>query len=793
MSGRIRKRFDGGWKFLRGDEAEAWVPEFDATAWRDVDLPHDWSVEDLPPSTDPNARRSGPFDADAEGGGAQGFTIGGVGWYRKSFAIGEDMRGRRVNLDFDGVYMKAEVWVNGERVGERPYGYSSFGWDVTEFVRFGEDNVVAVKVDASGKSSRWFPGAGIYRHVWLTTTNGVHLEVSKIDTPEVTAEAATVAVRTGFANETYDAAEVTLASRIVDAKGNTVATAEDTKALPSGALDAFEQDMKVDAPQLWSPDSPTMYTLVSTLSVGGEVVDEVETPFGIRTFSFDAERGFVLNGEPLKLRGGDVHHDNGCLGACTYDRAEERRVELLKASGYNAIRTSHNPPSPAFLDACDRVGMIVMDEAFDCWQLEKSPFDYHLYFDEWWVLDVAGMVERDWNHPSVVMWSIGNELPEQGSPAYAAVGGKIVKMIRSMDPTRAISVGAHPGTDPWEALDDLFDQLDVVGYNYKPEKYEADHERRPKRVILGTESFPMKCFEHWMAVEDMPWVAGDFVWTAMDYLGESALGCTYFEGEEAGYQTWPWTVSNCGDLDLCGWKRPQSYYRDVVWRTGAKVSMFVQTPLPEGKTAEHVYGWGWPNVLASWTWPGMEAKALTVCVYSACERVRLELNGKEVGTKETGRETRFEATWDVPYEAGTLVAIGLDAEGKEVARWELKTAGAPARIRMTADRATVTADGQDLSFVTVELLDEQGVINPNAQDVVSFEIEGPGTIVGVGNGDPKSVESFQGKERKAYRGKVLAVVKAGAEAGEVRLKATAEGMKGAEVVVKVAGVSASEN
>jgi beta-galactosidase len=347
-----------------------------------------------------------------------------------------------------------------------------------------------------------------------------------------------------------------------------------------------------------------------------------------------------------------------------------------------------------------------------------------------------------------------------------------------------VSVGAHPGTDPWEALDDLFDQLEVCGYNYKGDKYRPDHERRPKRVILGTESFPTACFDHWMAVEDMSWVAGDFVWTAMDYLGESALGCTHFEGEQPGYQTWPWTVANCGDLDLCGWKRPQSYYRDVVWRTGAKVSAFVQRPLPEGKTAEHVYGWGWPDVRASWTWPGMEGKALTVHVYSACERVRLEVNGKDLGTKDTNRSTRFEATWDVPYEAGTLVAIGLDDSGKEVARWELKTAEAPATIRMTADRATIVADGQDLSFVTVELLDRHGVMNPNADDVVSFEVEGPARIVGVGNGDPRSVESFQQPRRKAYRGRCMVVVKAGEKAGTVRLKAQAEGMKGAEAVIK---------
>jgi beta-galactosidase len=931
-SPRVQERFDEGWRFYRGDAPEAFGKDFDDSAWRKVDLPHDWSIEDLPggaaalpavsvtpgtwrfkPGDDPAwkdpalddsswaevqlpanwesygnpndpafgwyrrriaipeemkskdillvvgkvddvdetfvngqkvgglgslppryrsawdqprryrvpasvlkgdgtdvvavrvydsdgpgglyatatvAAQSGPFDSEAEGGGAVGFTVGGMGWYRKSFTLPEELRGKRIRLTLDGVYMNAKLWVNGQNVGEHPYGYTSFRIDLTPFLQYGgARNVVAVRVDASGKTSRWYPGAGIYRHVWFSATDPMHVHGwgTYITTPEVSAEKATVHVGTTLRYEHTGDGQATVALEVLDAQGKSVATGSADITVPGWTTRVSEQDLSLPTPALWSTDSPTLYRLVTSVSVGGQVVDRVETPFGVRSIHFDAANGFTLNGKPLKLRGGCVHHDNGPLGACTYDRAEERRVELLKASGFNAIRTSHNPPSPAFLDACDRLGVVVIDEAFDCWQKGKNPNDYHLYFDAWWQRDLESMVLRDRNHPSVVLWSIGNEVVEQGSPEGAEIGAKLADTVRSLDPTRPITIGAHPGTNPWENLDPLFSHLGVCGYNYKWDRYVPDHERVPDRVIAGTESFPGQCFESWMATLDQSWVAGDFVWTALDYLGEVALGHTRFDGDANQYGQWPWTTANCGDLDICGFRRPQSYYRDAVWGVGQKVSCFVHPPLPAGKTREIVHGWGWSDVRPSWTWPGQKGQPLTVDAYSACNQVRLTLNGADLGTKDTNRDTRFMATWEVPYAPGELVAVGLDGDGKEVARWALKTAAEAALVRLTPDRAALAADGQDLSYVTVEIADAQGVLNPNADNLVRFAVTGPGRIVAVGSGDPRSTESFQQPQRKAYHGRCLVVIKAGKDTGTVRLTAEADGLKGAETEIKVGG------
>ncbi|MCX7597962.1 MAG: hypothetical protein N2512_03710, partial [Armatimonadetes bacterium] len=404
----------------------------------------------------PPHERCGPFDSEAEGGGAVGFTVGGVGWYRKVFSLPEELRGRRILLTFDGVYMNCEIWLNGHRIGEHPYGYTTFFFDITDQVAFGDRrNVLAVRVDASGKTSRWYPGAGIYRHVWLTATDPVHIAPWGVylTTPEVVAEQALVQVRTTLRNETPGAKQVVLTSRLLDTDGKEVAATATPLDLAARQGQELVQELVIPRPRLWSPEDPALYRLVSRVSVGGKAVDELETPFGIRTISFDATHGFRLNGKPLKLRGGCVHHDNGCLGACAFDRAEERRVELLKAAGFNAIRTAHNPPSPAFLDACDRLGMLVIDEAFDCWQRGKNPHDYGRFFDKWWRQDIEAMVLRDRNHPCVILWSIGNEVVEQGTPEGVEIAAMLAGYVRQLDPTRPVIQAAHPGTNPWENMD----------------------------------------------------------------------------------------------------------------------------------------------------------------------------------------------------------------------------------------------------------------------------------------------------------------------------------------------------
>jgi beta-galactosidase len=503
---------------------------------------------------------------------------------------------------------------------------------------------------------------------------------------------------------------------------------------------------------------------------------------GIRTISVDAERGFLLNGQPIKLRGGCVHHDNGCLGACAYDRAEERRVALLKASGFNAIRTSHNPPSPAFLDACDRLGVLVLDEAFDCWKHGKTGDDYARYFEPWWQRDIDSMVLRDRNHPSVVLWSIGNEIPGQSTVEGGETGAKLAARVRELDPTRPVTQAANPDDTTHMPI---YANLDVCGYNYMSANYVRDHGLFPRRVMAGTESQPMACFDQWMAVLDHPYVIGDFVWTALDYLGEAGVGKTAPQSTPPGYvDNRLWTVSNCGDLDLCGFKRPPCYCREAVWGRPGAIACFAEALGPDGKP-ESVQGWGWPDERPSWTWPGREGKPIKVRAYASAAQVRLLLNGKDLGVKPTGRDHHFTAEWEVPYAPGELVALGLDKEGKEISRWTLRTAAAPAALRLTPDRTQLAADGQDLSFVTVEVLDARGVPNPNAASLLHFAVEGPGRIVGVGNGDPRSVESFQQPERRAYRGRCLVVVKAGEQGGSVRLKATADGLQGGEAALQV--------
>ena len=724
------------------------------------------------------ALRSGPFDSEAVGGASQGYTVGGVAWYRKTFQLPAALQGRRVSIAFDGVYMNARFWLNGHLLGTHPYGYTSFFFDLTPFVRFGTSNCLAVRVDSSGQTSRWYSGSGIYRHVWLTTTEPIHISPwgVYVTTPQAGIGQATVRVRTTIDIEGDQAEMFTLRSEVVDAEGKTIATG-----LASGnghgqkAADV-DQQIVISHPRLWSPDTPVLYRLVSTVLVEAKVVDQTQTPFGIRSISFDAGKGFLLNGQSVKLRGGCVHHDNGPLGSCTYDRAEERRVELLKAAGFNAIRTSHNPPSPAFLDACDRHGMLVMDEAFDCWMVGKNSDDYHLFFADWWKRDIDSMVDRDRNHPSVILWSIGNEIPEQTKPEGADRAGKIADEVRSQDPTRPVTEATNPDHD---LLDPLLDHLDVAGYNYEARRFADDETKHPGRVFIQTESFPGACLESWRIVENHPYVVGDFVWTALDYIGEAGIGRDIYAGDNGNYgAAYPCNVSGCGDLDLTGIRKPQSYYRGIVWGTGPKVAAFVDA-VPAGGPGYKISGWGWPDDRASWTWPGSEGQERKVRVYANTPKVRLRLNGRDLGVKETTPATSNTATYAVPYEPGTLVAEGLDTQSRTVDRWTLTTADPASKIRLTPDRRAIAADGEDLAYVSVELLDRHGQLDPNAAGLVRCTLTGPGRIIGVGNGDPESVESNQASQRHAFRGRCLVVIRSSTQSGKLRLTTQSDGLKSA--------------
>jgi len=765
--------FDFGWRFHLGGALGAEGPSFNDSQWRMVDLPHDWSIEDLPGTTS-------PFNIEAISQVNGGFTTGGTGWYRKTFTVPQELKDKRFILMFEGIYMNAEIWLNGELLGKHPYGYTSFWFDISGKLKPEKENVLSVKVKNEGENSRWYSGSGIYRHVWLQIVPPIHITTwgTSITTPQATEKEALINIKTSVINHSGEVSKIKLVTKIKNADGLEQTQIETEKTIEPGKTIEIVQEMKLNKPSLWSTDSPILYKSISEIHVSESLTDQLETEFGIRSISFDAVNGFMLNGKPIKLKGGCVHHDNGILGSKAFNRAEERRVEILKASGFNAIRSAHNPPSPAFLDACDHIGMLVIDESFDMWKEEKNPYDYHLYFNDWWKKDIESMILRDRNHPSVIMWSIGNEIPNRHKPEIVEVAKMLGDFIRLIDPTRPVTSAVNdlkPDKDPY------FATLDIAGYNYasggdhnQKNLYETDHTRLPLRVMVGLESYPLEAFGSWMDVVDHPYVIGDFVWTAFDYIGEASIGWRgYFQKQDF----FPWNLAFCGDIDVCGWKRPQSYYRDALWKEN-KISIWITPPQPSfdiNPERQSWSKWHWVDAVDDWNWNGSKGKIMDVNIYSSCGQVELFLNGKSLGRKTTERTTKYLANWQIPYEPGTLKAVGF-AGRKQVAVAELHTANKVSQIRLSADRNKIKANGQDLSFITVELTDNNNVRNPKADDLVSFEVEGRGTIAGVGNANPVSLESFQQSQRKTWHGRCLVVVKSDTVAGKIVLKASSKGL-----------------
>lgn len=766
--------FDQGWKFHRGGAQGAENPSFDDSGWRIVDLPHDWSIEDLP-GTD------SPFNINAISQVNGGFTTGGTGWYRKRFMLPGNISEKKVRIRFDGAYMNSEIWLNGQYIGNHPYGYSSFWFDITKKVNPDNENIIAVKVKNEGENSRWYSGSGIYRHVWIDILPPVHIGTwgTYITTPVITKDEAEVRIETAIENGSSENKTLKLITTVIDNNSRQVAQNESPVNAEAGNSFLSVQKIMITNPELWSTETPFLYRAISEIWSGNELIDRKETSFGIRSISFSITDGFLLNGKQMKLKGGCVHHDNGPLGARAYDRAEERRIELLKASGFNAVRCSHNPPSPAFLDACDRLGMLVMDEAFDMWSDPKNPNDYHLWFDHWWKKDIEYMVLRDRNHPSIIMWSIGNEIPGRQNPDVVETAGKLAGYVRMLDPTRPVTSAVNdlkPYQDPY------FSALDIAGYNYasggdhnQKGIYEQDHIRVPRRIMVGTESYPLEAFEAWMDVIDNSFVIGDFVWTAIDYIGEASIG---WRGYWQKQDFFPWNLAYCGDIDICGWKRPQSYYRDVLWKQN-QISIWVKPPQPSfpvNPDRQDWSKWHWHDAVDTWNLECNEGKTIEVTVYSSCEQAELFLNGISLGKKTTDRSTKFMATWQVPYQPGILRATGFNGR-KKVAEAELRTADEPVNIRMTADRFKIKADGQDLSYITVELTDKDGIRNPGAENPLAFKIDGPGTIVAVANGNPVSLESYTLPQRKAWHGRCLVVIKSEVKGGIITLTASSDGLE----------------
>lgn len=789
---RIETLFNDDWKFQLGDIEGAAMPSFDDNNWRILDLPHDWSIEALP---DQEAGKViGPFSIESIGTTATGYTVGGTAWYRKTFTVDKDQRFSQTLINFDGVYMNSEVWVNGTLVGNHPYGYTAFQFDITEFLYPpGKPNVIAVKVQNEGKNSRWYSGSGIYRHVWIIQKQAVRITHNGVfvNTESISEKDADISISTTVENSTNNLADVKLKILIIDGNGK-VATSSETsvKNISSGSEDIIQR-IKVPQAKLWSDETPNLYTVEVQVITNGKVTDQTETTFGIRTIHFDAKTGFTLNGKTVLLKGGNLHHDNGFLGSAAIDRAEERRVELMKANGFNAIRAAHNPPSKQFLEACDRLGVFVMDEAFDQWVRPKNPQDYHLYFREWWKKDLKSMIYRDRNHPSVIFWSIGNELNERADSIGYAIRKELVAEAHRLDSTRPVTEGVCEFWDhwgrKWETAAPVFDDLDVAGYNYLQKAFESDHAQYPDRIIVSTESYAPESYAFWQGVEKHPYVIGDFVWTGMDHLGETGCGNSKIAekpGQRVGLQPWPWFNNFSGDIDLCGNKKPQSYYRDVVWNN-SKIEVMVHTPIPDGMVETYSY-WGWPDEYPSWNWKGNEGKLMDVRVFSKSPIVRLELNGKVIGEQTIDTNTGITATFKVPYEAGVLKAIALE-NGNEVAVKELRTTGEPAKVKLTADRSSIKASRNDLSYIKVEITDEQGNVIPDASIPVTFTVSGDGEIAGSGNANPTDMESFNNKVCSTFRGQALVILRPtkNDKKGTITLKAEAKGLGSSEIEVKI--------
>jgi beta-galactosidase len=727
----------------------------------------------------------GPFESTCLGGSGAGYINAGIGWYRKEFKLHENIKDKRVFIEFDGVYMNSNVWINGVHLGNRPYGYSSFQYELTRHLKFGgEKNVLAVRVDVQQPCSRWYSGAGICRNVRLTVTDPVHIAHwgTYVSTPDVSESEATICIETKILNQSGSARQVKLATVIMDEVGYVSDHQSSLQKVEADSIGIFVQFIKVPKPILWSPEDPTLYYVKSNVHVNGWVTDSSKTSFGIRTFEFTTEKGFFLNGKHVDINGVCLHHDLGCLGAAVNKRAIERQLEIMKSMGCNAIRTSHNPPAPELLDLCDRMGFLVMDEAFDEWKLSKTMFGYGRFFDKWSERDLADMIRRDRNHPGIILWSIGNEIPEQNSPNALEMAKRLADICHREDPTRPVTSGCNT---PAAAVKNGFSKsLDVLGLNYSMPFY-GSYRGKVKLVASETASavstrgeynlvkdgdtlkiekeLNNQCTSYdiaaptWgntaesvlQAIKSAPWVAGQFVWTGFDYIGEP----TPF--------SWPSVSSYFGIVDLCGFPKDRYYLYQSRWTDKPMV-----------------------HILPHWNWQDFEGQDIPVWCYSNCESVELFLNEKSLGEKKFSDTEDLHLVWNVPYFPGTLKAMAKN-NGKTVCMDEVQTAGAPAKIMLTPDRTEINADGEDLSYVKVEIVDQEGRVCPDADNLVKFNIKGAGIIAGVDNGNPVSHEYFKARVRKAFHGLCLAVVQSRRERGAIRLTAESEGLEAAEIVIRV--------
>ncbi|MDQ3843267.1 MAG: DUF4982 domain-containing protein [Bacteroidota bacterium] len=789
---RQRLLMDANWKFSQTDTIGADKAVFDDSKWRALNLPHDWSIEN-------------EFIQNAPTSGGGGYLPTGIGWYRKRFNPPKSALSKTVWVEFDGVYQNSDVWINGHHLGRYPSGYMSFHYDLTSHIKSGE-NIITVRVDNSLQpNTRWYSGSGIYRHVWLNIANPVHVAQwgTYITTPQADSSSATINIKTKINNRNAISKEALLHSIVLDANGKEVAKTESPLSLSSKDQSESEQKITVASPALWSLEKPNMYSLRSVIVDKGKIVDETVTPFGIRNIQYDANKGFLLNGKRVKMNGVCLHHDAGSVGAAVPEAMWVRRLQILKEMGCNAIRTSHNPMAPEFLDLCDRMGFLVQNEIFDVWKAGKVKYDYANYFNQWSQHDLVNFIHRDRNHPSVVMWSAGNEIGEQTQEQGHEVLRPLIETFHREDPTRPVTTGNDQiAADGRSATPQFLNMLDIVGYNYvdrwrdrRELFYDIDKRAHPEWKMVGTESVSIsgvrgsyfgggfggvdssvirpanlpgviRAEQLWKFVSSHDYVIGDFMWTGIDYLGEAR---------------WPAKNASSGVIDLCGFPKDAYYFYQSQWTTKPMIHL-----------APH------------WNWQGREGKVIPVMAYTNCDTVELFLNGKSFGAKamqfprpgNSGGWNRYDVPpvgittgdlhlmWDVPYEPGVLKAVGRKG-GKVVVEEEVRTSGAPAALRLSVDRTTIDADPKDVAHVKIEVVDASGNVVPNAAEPVQIVVEGAGRLIGLDNGNPVDHTSTKSDKRNTFNGLALAVIQSDNTAGTIRVRTSSPSLKNTSTEIAV--------
>lgn len=798
----IEKKFNDKWKFWEDKNSFALVWNVPETA-KEITVPHDAMFEK-------NAH------ADSLNGGNTGYYDGGFYNYVKTLHAPVEYKEKTVLLKFEGVYMNAMVYINGELAGKNMFGYSTFYVPLNDFLRYGEENEIRVQVrNGAMTNSRWYSGGGIYRDVYLLVSDVTHLvpEGVQIKTAEADETLAVLDIATEVKTRKYAPSRVVLETVIRDAEANEVAKERSPFVLFEQEERVIKQRVTVDNPERWSDENPSLYTCISNLYVDGELADEAETTFGIRTLQVDAKRGLRVNGETVKLRGACIHHDSGLLGAATYEDAQFRQIKRLKEAGFNAVRMSHHPMAPAMLRACDRLGMYVMDETFDMWNRMKSDYDYGLYFQEWWEKDVTAMVRKDFNHPAVILYSIGNEIPEIGTPHGAKVGHELCAKIKSLDDTRFTLAGingvfaagdkidqivgdvvsdlqqsgeiegnvndfmtlmdghlddivVHPAIS--ERLEMACSPMDIAGYNYMTARYEGDSQAYPNRIMVGSETYPPEIARNWDLVEKLPQVIGDFTWTGWDYLGEAGVGVPAYQWGEGGFGAkFPCQLAYVGDFDITGIRRPLSYFREIVFGLREDPYITVQNPRRYG---EHLIKTPWimSDNVASWTWSGCELSPVIVEVYAPGTEVELFRNGESLGKQASGKAAGYRALFETTYEPGTLTAVAYE-NGQEIGRMDLTTAGEDCKFVFGTEEIL-----DELIYVPVAYRDAAGTVAPDADQTISLTVSGGAELVGFGSGNPKPESNPEKHATQTFLGRAMIILKKTADKENVVLTLTAE-------------------